>query len=289
MSVRVSRRALLAFSLAAIACKKKSETDPMATPKRTRRVVSLSPSTTETVCALGARAQLVGRSRFCDYPLDVVGLPDVGGYVDPNLEAIIALKPDLVVGARGPAGAAIATDLEARGIATFIPRTETLAEVDAMIRGIGKELEREAEAEAAVSAIASSNASVERALSTTPSRSVLLLFGVVPVVAAGPNSFGAEVLAKAHGTNVVKEGGTYPVLDLEVVVRLDPDVIIDAAVAEEHGSQRIAKDAPGWRNARAVRENRVLAMPDERVLRPGPRIGEGIELMARALYPAMVL
>lgn len=74
-------------------------------------------------------------------------------------------------------------------------------------------------------------------------------------------------------------------LDLEAVVRLDPDVIVDAAVAEEHGAQRIAKDAPGWRDVRAVKEGRVLAIADERVLRPGPRIGDGVTVLARALYP----
>lgn len=142
MSARVSRRAVLAFSVSLLACKAKAKKDPSAVSRRARRVVSLSPSTTEAVCAVGATAQLVGRSRFCDYPPEVAGLPEIGGYVDPNLEAIVALSPDLVVGARGPAGAAIATQLEERGIATFLPRTETLAEVDSMIRGIGKELDR---------------------------------------------------------------------------------------------------------------------------------------------------
>lgn len=285
MSARVSRRAILAFSIALVACKSKAKADPGAVSRRARRVVSLSPSTTEAVCAVGAGAQLVGRSRFCDYPPEIAGLPEVGGYVDPNLEAIVALSPDLVVGARGPAGAAIATQLDERGIATFLPRTETLAEVDAMIRGIGKELDRAEAAEAVVSSIATQFAAVDRALAGVASKRVLLLFGVSPVVASGPGSFGAEVLARAHGTNVVQDGGTYPVLDLEAVVRLDPDVIVDAAVAEEHGAQRIAKDAPGWRDARAVKEGRVLSIADERVLRPGPRIGDGVTVLARALYP----
>lgn len=284
MTARVSRRAILAFSLVA-ACRTK--TKPTAKAGRERRVVSLSPSTTEAVCAIGATAQLVGRSRFCDYPKEIASLPEVGGYVDPDLEAILALSPDLVVAARGPAGAAIATQLEARGIATYMPRTETLSEVDAMIRGLGKELARDPEAEAVVSAIATKLASVESSLATVSKRSVLLLFGITPVIAAGPGSFGAEVLGKAHGTNVVRDGGTYPTLDLEAVVRLDPDVVIDAAVAEEHGAQRIQKDAVGWRDVRAVREGRVVSVADERVLRPGPRIGEGVDVLAAAIYPTL--
>ncbi len=291
MTERVSRRAVLAFGAAALAlaaCRKSAPAKATVTG-RARRIVSLSPSTTETVCALGATAQLVGRSRFCDYPAEIHGLPEVGGYVDPDLEAIVGLRPDLVVGARGPAGAAIVTQLEARGIATYFPRTESLAEVDAMIRGLGAEIDRAAEAETVVAAIGARYGAVATALAEKPKRRVLLLFGISPVVASGPGSFGDEVLARAHGTNAVVSGGTYPMLDLEAVVRLDPDVVVDAAVAEEHGAQRIAADAPGWRDVRAVKSGNVVAVADERVLRPGPRIGEGVAVLAAALYPDVKL
>src|SRR5580704_4500508 len=77
---------------------------PAGPPRETRRVVSLSPSTTEALSAIGARPQLVGRSRYCDFPPDVASLPAVGGFVDPNFEAIVALRPVLVTGARRPSG-----------------------------------------------------------------------------------------------------------------------------------------------------------------------------------------
>src|SRR6266851_6437619 len=98
-----------------------------------RRVVSLSPNTTETLFAVGAGNRVVGRSRFCDYPPEVSRIPSVGGYVDASLEAILALVPDLVVGARGPAGPALVEKLGALGVATFFPPTESMAEIDAMI------------------------------------------------------------------------------------------------------------------------------------------------------------
>ncbi|MEJ7733560.1 MAG: helical backbone metal receptor, partial [Polyangiaceae bacterium] len=96
-----------------------------------RRVVSLSPSTTETVFALGAGAELVARSRQCDFPPEAARLPAVGGYADPNVEAIIALAPTLVVGARGPAGPVLEAALRGKGIATFFPETESLAQIQA--------------------------------------------------------------------------------------------------------------------------------------------------------------
>ncbi|MGH7280002.1 MAG: helical backbone metal receptor, partial [Polyangiaceae bacterium] len=92
------------------------------------RVVSLSPSTTETMFAIHAGDELVGRSRYCDYPPEARALPEVGGYTDPNFEAILALHPDLVIGARGPLGPPLEERLKSHGASTYFPETETLDE-----------------------------------------------------------------------------------------------------------------------------------------------------------------
>src|SRR5580658_10794683 len=123
-------RAIVALCFAFLECER-----PTPRESSTHRVVSLSPSTTEALAAIGARDELVGRSRYCDWPPDVASVPAVGGFVDPNFEAIVALKPDLVTGARGPAGRQVSDRLEALGIATYFPETESLASIDAMIVG----------------------------------------------------------------------------------------------------------------------------------------------------------
>ena len=112
------------------------------------RVVSLSPSTTETLFVIGAGDRVVGRSRYCDWPPEVAKLPVIGGYVDPSFEAILALRPDLVTGARGPAGAAMSERLDARGISTFLPQTESFAQIDTMILGLGERTGHTSEAKA---------------------------------------------------------------------------------------------------------------------------------------------
>jgi iron complex transport system substrate-binding protein len=248
------------------------------------RIVSLSPSTTETVYELGALANLVGRSRYCDWPPEVTKLPEVGGYVDPNLEAIFALRPDLVVGARGPAGRRIDDTLRAQNIVTYFPPTETIADVLAMIRGLGDRISRHADGERVAARVEARLAEIANRTARAARPRVLLLFGVQPIVAAGPKSFGDEIITHAGGINVVTQGDTYPMLDIEAVAGLDPDVIVDAAVAEEHGAQRITKEAGGWSRVRAVQNNRVVEVADEVVLRPGPRIAEGVEILARALH-----
>ncbi len=253
------------------------------------RIVSLSPSTTETVAELGALDRLVGRSRYCDYPPEVAKLPDVGGYTDPNVEAIVALSPDLVVGARGPAGRRIDDTLASRGIATFFPPTESIADILAMIRGMGTRLDRSSDAERVATRIESRLAEIDARTKSLDHPRVLLLFGIAPVIASGPQSFGEELLVRAGARNAVTRGDRYPALDIEAVVALDPDIIVDAAVAEEHGAQRITKDSNGWNRLRAVKEGRVIALADEVVLRPGPRVADGVATLARALHPGLAL
>jgi iron complex transport system substrate-binding protein len=271
----IGRRALLGAALALAACRRAS---PVAAGPA-RRVVSLSPSTTEALFALGAGAAAVGRSRYCDFPEEAKKLPEVGGWVDPNMEAILALSPDLVVGARGPSGAAFSQKLEARGIATYFPPTESFAEIDAMLRGLGTRLGREADAERVVDGIHARVAQVEQRVAGRARPRVLCVFGTSPVVVAGPDTFVAEMLRRAGADNVVREGSGYPTLGMERVVALDPDVIVDAA----WGEGRVL-NAPGWRDVRAVREKRVRVLVDESVLRPGPRVGEGLDALARAVH-----
>jgi iron complex transport system substrate-binding protein len=227
---------------------------------------------------------MVGRSRYCDYPDEVKSLPQVGGYVDPNLEAILALKPDLVTGARGPQGRALVDTLEARGIATYFPPTESFDEIDAMVKGLGERTNHATSATALIEKMHAKVAEVEKAAHAKPRVRVLLLFGIAPVVAAGPDGFPNEMLTRANGDNVVKKGGGYPTLSFETVIALDPDVIVNAAIAESHGGQPITKDAPGWASVRAVKEGHVASIEDESVLRPGPRIGEGLAILSHTIH-----
>src|SRR5262249_3822396 len=120
-----------------------------------------------------------------------------------------------------------------------------------------------------------------------PRPRVLLVFGVEPVVAAGPRGFAAEMLRAAGGANVVTEGDAYPVLGIERVLALAPDVVVDAAGLEAHGGARITAENPGWRDVPAVKNGRVVTLSDERVLRPGPRAADGAAVLARALHPGV--
>lgn len=289
-STPLDRRIFLGFVLIAFAvasCTRKTSSDAKASTQT--RVVSLSPSTTETMFAIGAGSTLVGRSRFCDTPPEVKSLPAVGGYTDPNFEAIFALRPTLVIGARGPAGPRLDERLREHGVKTFFPETESVEQIEAMIVALGRETGRETEASKVAARTQARIEAIAKAVSAQVRPRVLLLFDVEPIVVAGPKSFPDDLLARAGGINVVTEGGAYPVLSLERVLALDPDVVLDTTPAGGHSASRVRKDSPGWSKLRAVREGRVLTVSDESALRPGPRIADAVTLFARLLHPSLAL
>jgi iron complex transport system substrate-binding protein len=249
-----------------------------------QRVVSISASTTETLFAIGAGRQVVGRSRYCDYPPEALALPVVGGFTDPNLEAILGLAPNLVVGARGPIGPGIARTLEERGIATYFPETERLDAILVMIEGLGARTGHGTEALRLVESMRARRQAIEAAVASLPKPRVLLLFAKKPISVAGKGSFPDEMLTLAGGTNAITEGAAYPTLSLEKVLALDPDLLLDA----EMGGGVTAFDST-WSSVRAVREGKVVHIDDETVLRPGPRVMEGVATLARAMHPGLNL
>ncbi len=252
---------------------------------KTLRVVSISPNTTETMFAIGAGDLLVGRSRYCDFPPEAQKLPTVGGYSDPNIEAIVALTPSLVIGARGPAGPTLMDTLHAHGIDTFFPETESLAAIKSMITDLGQRVGRVPGANKVKAEIESKQNALHTKLLDKPRVRVLFAFDIAPLIAAGPGSFADEVLREAGGDNVVKQGGAYPTIGLEHLLTLDPDVLLDGATdmqATKSMRERVS-DAPGWKELRAVKEGRIRPLGSD-ALRPGPRIGDGLWAVARAIH-----
>jgi iron complex transport system substrate-binding protein len=249
-----------------------------------RRIVSVSPSTTEALFAIGDADRVVGRSRYCNYPPEAAKVPIVGGFVDVDLEAILELAPDLVVGTSGPSSARLTDKLGARGIATWFPETGSLAAIDAMIAGLGRRTGHQSDATRVVESVDARVGAVERAVAAEPAPRVLLVLDVSPVVAAGPKSFADDLITRARAVNVIAEGGAWQTVGLERIAELAPDVVVDASVGHT-GPSRITPQAPGWDGVKAVREGRVITLSDERAIRPGPRVAEGLAALAVALHP----
>ena len=276
MNYRLNRRSCLLASSCILGCRASERTDPRNGSHQ--RTISVTPNTTETIYAIGAGHTLVGRSRYCNYPPEASSIPSIGGYTDPSLETILALRPDIVVGARGPIGRGFVDALSSRGIECFFPSTESIEEVLSMITSLAELLRV---AKNGTKLVESIRERLERVSRSNTGRRLQTLFvlGLSPVSVAGPGSFSHELLVQAGYENVVKTGPRYPTLGLETVIALDPDAIIDAS-GSDHSI--ITADRAGWTSVRAVRERRVVVVSDDRVLRPGPRLVEGVEILARA-------
>lgn len=247
------------------------------------RIVSLSPSTTEVLFALGLGERVVGVSRFCDYPEEAKSRAKVGGLVDLNFEAVLALRPDLVVGAENATQSPVQKQLEALGVQTSFPRNESLAEVFSSIRAIGAAAGVAQGADALASSVEAQVLAIKAQHEGKPRPRVLFLVGYRPLVVVGPGTFLDTIITYAGGQNAVTRGPAYPTIDLEGLLALQPEVIIDGSL-EEGGD--LQGRWGSFSQLPAVRDGRVFAAPSQALLRPGPRIAEGLSALASLLHPA---
>jgi cobalamin transport system substrate-binding protein len=280
-----------AFGVAAAAVVPDMLGRPVAIPDRPLRVVSLAPSITETVYALGRGEWLVGVTAVCDYPPPARALPKVGGIAAPSLEQIVRLRPDLVFATAEGNSRNLLDQLERLGLATFALRPDSYGGVVESIRAVGRALATDQGAHRVVDDMERS-VRVVRELVTGRSRPrVLYLIWTDPLIAVGAGTYLDDLLEFAGGRNIVWERtGSYPRLNWEHVVGRAPEVILLADHREDNeraatGSGDMPPDWRTWRAVPAIRTGRVLAVPSNTILRPGPRVGEGLALLARAIHP----
>jgi iron complex transport system substrate-binding protein len=279
-----SRRALLRASLASLpallaACSRRGARGSV------HRVVTLGPNATEILFALGRGETVVGVSRYDDYPPEAARLPRVGGLLDPSFEAIVALRPDAVIGARGPLNRAVLDRIEALGVRALFPPVESLDEVRAAVHAFADLVGSPERAAPLVARIDAQIDAVRARVRGRASPSVLAVLGQRPISVAGPGSFLDALIGIAGGRNVVRTGPRWPSLSLETVLMLAPEVVLDLTSMEGHSALRDAWS--GYDAIPAVRDGRVVALTDPVVLRPGPRAGEAALVVARAIHPGL--
>ncbi len=257
------------------------EQAPPAPPSARARIVSTSPSMTESVFALGKGASLVGRSSFCDFPAEAESVEVIGGFSDPSLEKVLALSPTLVVGERGPAGQAFVDRLASYGIPCWFPKMDSLDEIKDALRTLGSRLDASAEAEEVVLRIDRDRASIAASASAP---TAVLLFDWRPLVAAGPGTFPDELLRAAGAKNPVVGVGKYPKLSTEGLLALDPDIVIDGSGGMYTESvESLVASIPGLEALRANKQGRLKRLTGTAALRPGPRAGRGVAELASLL------
>ncbi|MCC6774206.1 MAG: ABC transporter substrate-binding protein [Gemmatimonadaceae bacterium] len=250
-----------------------------------QRIISLNPTTTEILFALGAGERVIGRSRWDQWPVEARTVPEVGDAIRPSVERILAARPDLVVLYASGDNRAAASALSAAGIAVVALRIDRLADFDRAVRTLGLLTGLEAAADAAIDSVGRSLAGVREAMRFAPRPRVFVHVWDNPLMAIGGGSYLSELIEIAGGHNVYAERPEpSPQVSFEDLVRLEPQVIL-AAPAE---AARLRTDAR-WVDVRAVREGRVLAYDTTLVARPSMRLGEAARALALLLHPGAVL
>lgn len=250
-----------------------------------RRIVSLLPAGNEALLALGAGDRIVGRTRYDEMP-ELAGLPSVGGGLDPSLEALAALRPDLVLAWEPPGGSRVRARLEELGIAVLALETRDTAAIFRTIHNLGHLSGRGAAADSLARHVRARLDSVRASVPPGPRPRVLYVVSVDPPMLAGTDNFLAELIGVAGGEPVgVSAGhkGHSPQVSREELLRIRPDVVVLPVGEDPTASVERLRAEPGWREMPAVREGRVVTVPADLMNRPGPEIGESARVLRDAI------
>jgi iron complex transport system substrate-binding protein len=246
-----------------------------------RRIVSTMPSTTEMLIAFGAAERLVGVSIFCVIPPDLGERPSVGSGMDPSLEQILALEPDLVVGTITQSEFAFVSALERIGIPVFLLDDRSLESLYVEMVDLGERAGVGPAALAVVSSMQADLAELARQTAGLPPPSVLIVFDHDPIYAAGSESYADRLIRAAGGRNAV-EGGVWVQLDRERVIVMAPDVILETT---GFSREELVAVWSSLESVPAVVNGRIHPLVSEGVSRPGPSIPAAAREIARRLFP----
>ena len=247
---------------------------------RPERIVSLAPANTEILYGLGALDRVVGVTTYDDYPPEVATLQKVGDFVGPNLEAIAALEPDLVLVTTG-VQADIIAQIEALGATVIAIDPQSLDALYTSIGIVGTAIGEPAKAEEVVSEMKRELAGIQEAIDAAPVRCFIEI-AQDPLFTAGSGTLLADLIDQAGGENVVTEAG-YVGYSVEQLLTDDPEVYL-ATLGSMSDPADLA-ERPGYAGLSAVKNGRVAVLEDNLVSRPGPRIIQGVRQIAEALHP----
>jgi iron complex transport system substrate-binding protein len=255
-----------------------------------QRIVSLAPSVTEILFAVGAGPQLVGRTAYCNFPPEAAALPEIGGFSASSIsvEAIVGLQPDLVI-AGSASQLEVLDALDALQVPTLLLAPDSFAAVYENIVQLATITGHEAEGSQVVASMEARVAAVTETVASIPPEQRPTVFWQVyndPLITAGPQTFIGQLIELAGATNIFADASEdYPQISAEAVAERDPVVILGPASQREALVTEQIAVRPGWAELRAVRDGRIYLLDEDIVSRPGPRLADALEQVATALYP----
>jgi len=254
------------------------------------RIVSLAPSITESLYAIGAGDLLVGRTEYCDYPEEALALPTVGEFSSSTIsvEAIVALEPDLVIGGSIYQADLVET-LENAGIQVFIMDPLSIEDTLTALKTLGAITEHAAEADALVTEMQARIGAVAQVVDTIPLEQRVTVFYEVwhdPYMTTSGHTFIGELISMAGGLNIFADlEEDYPAISSEEIIDKDPLVILGPSNHADQLTVEVIAGREGWENLSAVKSARIAIIDGNIISRAGPRVVDALEAIAQALYP----
>lgn len=259
-----------------------------ATRTTPKRIVTLAPSCAEIVGGLGLGDAIVGVTHYTDWPPRTRSLPEVGSYVSVNVEAVVALRPDLVVATDDGNPPAALRRLERAGLRVVTLKLRDFADIQRSILSLGAMVGRDAEARRAVAEMRRVAACVAERTRTSERPRVLFAYQLGPIVSAGQGTFTDQLLAMSGADSITKDVvQSYPRMSIESVVARAPDVIVVSSMNPETDADRWSAWLKKWPPLPAVRNGRVHLVDSTNLDRPSQRIVLGLTLLARTIHPAL--
>jgi len=255
-------------------------------PPSAKRIISLAPSITEILFALGLRQEIIGVTNFCDYPEEVATKPRIGGFVNPDLEKIVSLKPDLVIAIADGNRWDTIQRLSDLGFPIYTIDPKGFDGVIQTIRNLGEITGKKEEATALVRRMTKKKEKVVTLTRFLSRPTVFFQVGDAPMITVGKGTLANDLIRLAGGRSISEnEPLRYPPYGIETILSKAPEIIIFSSMDNRKNYSDLIRMWQTWKGIPAVKSNSIYVIDSNLVDRPGPRVIEGLEALARLIHP----
>lgn len=250
-----------------------------------QRIISLAPSITEMLFAIDSGAALVGVTDYCNYPPAAKRITSVGGMIVPNFERIAALQPDLILVTVEGNSKEDFIKLESLGYKIFVTNPRTIDDIYLSFAYFGKILRKDTTTAKLIQKLKVREQHIRQKVMKEKNPKVFTIISLKPLMTAGPSTFIHQLLVKAGSKNIAEKAAVpYPILNREEIIHQQPDFLIVTNEAAP-SVQTLLKEFPEWKDLHAIQNGKVLIIDGDLLSRPGPRIIDGLEILARVFHP----
>jgi len=259
-------------------------------PHPAKRIISLAPSITEILFALGLDEEVAAITNFCDYPEAVLNKPRIGGFVNPDIEKIVSLRPDLIIGIRDGNRIDTVHRLNDSGFPVYLIDPKGFDGVMRTIKNIGDVVGREKESKRMIKEMVNKRENITTLTQSLSKPKVFFQLGDAPMVTVGKGTLADDLIRLAGGRSISEnESVSYPVYSIETVLLKAPEIIIMTSMDSRKNSPHLVKKWESWKSIPAVRMNMIYVIDSNLVDRPTPRIVEGLEALVRIIHPEILM